>query len=361
MPLSEVQGQENASLALGHAFSQGRLHHAYLLHGPEGIGKKKLALSMAELLLCKATISLKGGGYDSCGECGGCRRVQYSSEPQRSGHPDLHLINREKNKEGKLASEIKVAQVRALQKTLSYTAFEGGRRVILIEEADRMGLSTANALLKTLEEPGADTYFILITQRGERLLPTITSRCQQLRMSPLPIEIVESLIKRHTKSALTDQQLHTVARLSEGSIGRALRYADDELFEQIPSLLSQVDREGGVGELVDAWGAIKRYERAEEGEVRLWLHLLRSWYRDLLIIHQGGSRMLLTHIALEEIAHRRAQRLSFDQICWRIQAIGDAERHLFERVGSNRRLILEALVLYLSGADAILKERLLFT
>ena len=349
MPFSEIQGQSQALTSLQRAFAQERLHHAYLFHGPSGIGKRKTAFALAELLLCKNPSS----NHDACGHCGGCIRLKAQT------HPDFIYIERELNSKGVPGQAIKIHQIRALQKQLSYQAYEGGRRVICIEEADRLNLATANALLKTLEEPGESTYFILLTHRVNLILPTIASRCQKVRFTPLPLAILTSLITQQTN--LEDaHNTHRLAQLSGGSIGQALHYHQHQLLNQATQLIQSIDRDLKLQELDSLWALIDQYEKYSESEIKGLFHLLRTWYRDLMIIQHQGSSSLLTHIQALEDLKMRAPDLSLQRLKWRIQALNDAERHLFDRVGSNRRLILESLFLYLSGQDQTLGHALHF-
>ena len=188
MPLSEVKGQEHIKKALKRAFLKSRLHHAYLFYGPYGVGKSTLARALAQILLCKLIEGTESiDQLDACGHCGACKRVDSEN------HPDLCILRREEH-HGKLSREIKIHQLRALQETLTYEPYEGGRRVVLIEEADKMNIACANALLKTLEEPSNNTHFILCTHRPNVILPTILSRCQHLRFSKLDHKSLQSLI-----------------------------------------------------------------------------------------------------------------------------------------------------------------------
>ena len=123
---------------------------------------------------------------------------------------------------------------------------------------------------------------------------------------------------------------------------------------------AQVDGEQGSPHLVDSWPVVQRYERSSERELRLWFHLLRSWYRDILLIQQGGNLNQVTHSSLVSIAQKRAKELSFERVLWRIKALQNAEIHIFERAGSQKRLILEALIFYLSGADRTMNRALTF-
>lgn len=149
------------------ADSEGRLGHALLLSGPGGIGKLRFARALMAWLVCEQP--------QNQGACGKCRSCHYGLD-----NPDLHIIEPPEGKK-----QIAVDQVRELVALSTQTAHRsGGRKVVLVHPADAMNANTANALLKTLEEPSGDTVLILVSNEPARLLPTIRSRCQQL---PFPI------------------------------------------------------------------------------------------------------------------------------------------------------------------------------
>jgi DNA polymerase-3 subunit delta' len=143
-----------------------KLHHAILLQGPSGLGKACFALNLAQFLLCNNRL-----GANTCGSCQSCQLNAANT------HPDLHIIESEK--------QIGVDQIRGAIKTLVGSAQMSGAKVLIIYQANKMTESSANALLKTLEEPTGNTFLLLTTDKPERILPTIKSRCEKLLL-PLP-------------------------------------------------------------------------------------------------------------------------------------------------------------------------------
>jgi len=161
-----------------------RLAHAVLLHGPEGIGKLAFAEALGQALLCERAVARDGG---ACGACPGCTWFAQGGhpdfrrlEPAESEEPDEAGEGREK----KSATQIDVKQVRALEDFINLTSHRGGARVVVIHPAEALNPNAANALLKSLEEPPPQTYFLLVAHRWHYLLPTIRSRC---RLVPLPL------------------------------------------------------------------------------------------------------------------------------------------------------------------------------
>ena len=339
MPLAQVKGQERAVATLLRALAGQRLHHAYLFAGPDGVGKSLAARGLAEALLCHTPAP----DQDACGHCHACVRTR------QLAHPDLQVLRR-REKESSSASgdaaleqQIKIEQVRELQQTLSYKSFEGKRRVVLILEADRMNPATSNALLKTLEEPGPDTHFALVSSAPHLLLPTILSRCQRVRFAPLDRSLVAEFIA--AQADVDRPHADLLAGLAEGSIGKGLALAGSTLLTDRESLIERADAP-------DAKRHIPQLlELAEElagkkGELPLFFQILRTWYRDLLLLHAGVVTDKLVHRDLAERLHQRAAALSQTEVLARLERINQTERGI--EGAANARLSLETLLLRLA-------------
>ena len=339
MGLAAVKGQGHAVDVIRGALARDRLHHAYLFAGPEGVGKGMTAMLFAQALLCPTPTDSK----DACGVCSTCIRVE---ERQ---HADLHVVERLEKRAGGLERQIKVAQIRDLQRTLSFKAYEGARRVVVILEADRMTPPTANALLKTLEEPGADTHFILVSDAAHRLLPTVISRCQRVRFSPLNYQVVAELV-----TTLSDANLdlaQTIARLAEGSVGRALTMIRDDVISIRSDLLSKLDstERPPLSVTLDLAEDLARPDQ-REGLPQVF-HVLRTWYRDLLVIKQAE---FTEHLVNQDQTRRlmaRSNELSTRDIQERLRRVNISERAIMQRM-ANARLVLEALFVHLTGRAA---------
>ncbi|MBM3606380.1 MAG: DNA polymerase III subunit delta', partial [Alphaproteobacteria bacterium] len=173
---ARVIGQDSAIAAFVEAARGGRLHHAWLLTGPRGVGKATLAWTIARWLLAGADSADLFADRDSPE----ARRIAALSEPR------LQLIRRPwDDKTGRLRTEITVDEIRRLLSFFHLSAAEGGRRVAIIDAADDMNIAAANALLKALEEPPTDALILLVAHQPAGLLPTIRSRCRTLRLAPL--------------------------------------------------------------------------------------------------------------------------------------------------------------------------------
>ncbi len=202
-PFADIPGQARAKAYVAGALARGA-GHAYLLAGPEGLGKRRFARELGARLVAAC---------GACGHCDECERLA------RGAHPDLTVIERE----GEL---LRREQIVALIADLALKPFGAGHRVWIIVEPERMNAEAANTFLKSLEEPPADVHFILVSDAPERVLETIRSRCQTVDFQPVADdELVAWLAARE---ALDEEQAIVVARLAHGSLERALRLLADE-------------------------------------------------------------------------------------------------------------------------------------
>ena len=198
-----IPGQQPVKELFARALRDGTLSHAYLLGGPEGLAKTAFARELAVALVASC------GG---CGQCDDCDRAR------RGVHPDLHVLERE-------GDRIRIEQIAPIIEELALRPFAATRRVWVVPEVEQLTPEAANKLLKSIEEPPAHVYFLLVTDRFERVLPTIVSRCQLVEFRPVSDEEVLAYLER--EFGLTGAQGEALARLSAGSVERAARLADD--------------------------------------------------------------------------------------------------------------------------------------
>lgn len=228
--LNRLIGNKTAKDTLRRMLEARRVPGALLFAGVDGVGKKLFAFEIAKAFLCRQPKDL-----EACNECSACIRAERFVFPKTdeeikeakkkilwSEHPDVALIY-------PVGKDIQVDAMRDVEREANFRPYEGAARFFIVENADRMRIEASNALLKTLEEPPSTSHIILITSRLNALLPTIRSRCQIVRFTPLVAEEIEKHLLKDGK--LTQQDAKLFARVSEGSIGRALSL-DMKLYKQ---------------------------------------------------------------------------------------------------------------------------------
>lgn len=231
----DLVGQETAERAFLDAYLAGTLHHAFLLTGPQGIGKATFAYRAARFLLAESEREAEPAGMFGTESPRDLSVAAHSRTAQLvagRAHPDLGVIRRAYDaKTKKFRSEISVDDVRDTLALFEKTAAFGGWRVIIVDAADDLNANSANALLKTLEEPPRRAVFLLVAHRPETLLPTIRSRCQTLRFAPLGTPAMTQLL-----ATFGGEGDGALIRRAEGSIRQALRLRDPATAQAIDTL-----------------------------------------------------------------------------------------------------------------------------
>lgn len=247
--MTSLLGQDAQTASFLNAMRGERLHHAWLLTGPRGIGKASFAKAAALRLLAEAAGPSPGGGGLNVSPDHQIARLFAAKS-----HPDFRLVEREVWKKDEiipeaerkgdepLARNIRVQQIRMLDRLLSVAPAMSSRRAIVIDAADDMERSAANALLKSLEEPPAGTVFFLVSHMPGRLLPTIRSRCRQLRFAPLSDEQMKVVLRRELPDA-DAREVETLVRVGEGAPGQALRFAGLDIAA-LDAALGEIARSG---------------------------------------------------------------------------------------------------------------------
>lgn len=249
--MAAVIGHAAAREAFANAARSGTLHHAWLLVGPQGVGKASFARSAAIELLSQHGDPGRAEALIEAGSHPDYRRL--ARLPKDSEKPDQDL-----------ARSITIAQVRGLQPMFATSPSMGSRRVVVIDAADDLERGGANALLKSLEEPPAGTIFLLVSHAPARLLPTIRSRCRLLRFAALADDEVRAVLRGQLPD---EQDLEALVAIAEGSPGRALRYAGldvAKLDAAIEAIIADGDRDNArrlaLGRSLAGKAASARYE-----------------------------------------------------------------------------------------------------
>jgi DNA polymerase-3 subunit delta' len=214
VPWHSVRGHDRVVEDLRKGLAQGRFPHAFLFVGPEGVGKKTFAVTLAQALLCERVPET---ALDPCGTCPSCLQVKAGT------HPDLLQVERPEDKH-----ELPIKVIRDLCLDLGLKPMHGSRRVAIVDDADDLNDEAANAFLKTLEEPPPGSVLILVGMSAEVQLDTIVSRCRVVRFEPLPHDELAAVLLEQGVTA-DPAEAARLADLAEGSVNRALGLADPEL------------------------------------------------------------------------------------------------------------------------------------
>ena len=318
---------------LGHAWAvdllrghlvNGKLRHAYLFTGPQGVGRRTLALRLAQALNCEQPPA----PGEFCGECRACRLIA------RMEHPDLSIVQSEA-----AGKTLKVEQIRELQRTLSLAPYEARYKIALLLRFEEANPSAANALLKTLEEPPPQVVMLMTASDGEALLPTILSRCEVIRLRPLPLETVSEGLQ--TRWGLPAPEAELLAHLSGGRPGYALNlHRNPAALEQRQTWLDDHRR------LLSA-SRVERFAYAEplakdrtalRAALQTWLTL----WRDVMLRAAGSSAPLTNLDRAEEIQFLadKVDLATAQSMVTRLEkAIEQNDRYI------NARLLTEVLLL----------------
>lgn len=326
MSFAEVIGHTKQLAILRSALSDARLHHAYLFVGPDGIGKRTAAIAVAKAIHCEESIE------DFCGICVNCARISDGN------HPDVRLIQPLPDKK-----EISIQQIREIERELNFRSFSGKRKIAVIDPATLMNLSAQNALLKTLEEPPANSVIVLIAPNSGGLLPTVRSRCVRLSFSPLGRHEVAAYLDSQTVTMRNDSE--SLAAMSMGSIGLALKLKKEELFEKRrdwAKTLSSLK----PGDYHSAMAAAEDLGEDRDGTLS-FLGWAESWYRDLLVYQATHRSDELVNLDMLPEIERQAATIKLDRLHLSMQKASSAAAGIQRNL--NRRMILEDLLFTVVG------------
>ncbi len=323
MAFKDVLGHQRPIALLQRAIKNEKVVNSYLFLGSEGIGKKLVALQFAKALNCLGEEAEKG---DACDHCSSCKKIDHGI------HPDVLLIEPE-------GVNIKVDQVRQLQKDLAYRPYEGKRRVCILTAADRMAPNMSNILLKTLEEPPLHTVIVLLGNNSRLILPTILSRCQLIRFNPLPVPLVSQWLTEN--KGLDEAEAHRLASLSEGSPGKALEIQEEiRQIQREPLLKDWIGLKSLSPERIGSWVGSLPTDRES---LLLILEVAKTLLRDLVVMKTLKKEPDLIHSDLLAVMEPMATDWSLSSLLKRIEILNHTA--LAIKANANTSLALEAMML----------------
>jgi len=319
MSFSAIRDQDKAKAVLKGCLRQGRAAGGYLFTGPEGVGRLAAAKEFAKALNCEAVNVAaqlcEAAGSEPCDACLSCKKIDAGI------HPDIHLIDSQE-------SEIKIEDIRQLQKEMSLRPFEGKFKFFIIDNAHNLNAASSNALLKVLEEPSKNSILVLITDKPSKLFGTVVSRCKTVKFFPLKRDGLRRVLIEDHK--LDNDQAHFLAYFSEGRAGRALELKGTDMLKK-------------KNAIIDRFNAAQRpnlenFTFKEKEDLRLCLNILAAWFRDIYLAKIGAnqSEMINLDRKLELLA--AAGRYSFADLTEIFSCVSDSLRYLDQNI--NTKLLL---------------------
>lgn len=318
----DIIGHVDEIQYLQQSIETGKVSHAYLIRGPKGSGKKKMAEAFAMALQCETNKT------DACKECHSCKQALSNN------HPDIIYLQHEK------PATIGVDDVRVqINDTVQIRPYSSNYKIYIIEDADKMTVQAQNAILKTIEEPPEYVVMILLTSNRDSLLPTILSRCVELRLRP----VNGKLIKKYLMEALhvPDYKADICVAFAQGNVGKAVKLVSSENFNELKDdavkLLKYIN-DLEINEIIDAIKNISNYKV----DIEDYLDMIMIWYRDVLLFKATNSMEGI--IFREEMEHikKRASKSSYNGIERILEALETAKIRLKSNV--NFELTMELLL-----------------
>ena len=289
---SSIQGHEQIKNDLRQLLAEKRLPHALLFTGIEGIGKNLTANVLAKVLFCS------GEKEKPCNNCPSCRAFDAKN------HPDFYCLE----PEGK-ANNIKIEQIRQMQSQIALSPYLADKRVVIINDAETMNEAAENSLLKTLEEPTGDVVFILVTANKDLLLPTILSRCMKLYFAPLSEDEIKIILK--SKYAVNEDKATVIAKLSGGSMKRAISFLDDDNFNLCQNAMDFLSKDLNAK---DIWQISDEFSAMDKAKIKQWADFLQMIIRDLLLLQAGADDNLLYNRDKKDVLDKLIVNFSLNRL-----------------------------------------------
>lgn len=305
------------------AIENHKVSHAYILTGEAGTGRKSFANAFSMALLCEK------GGKEPCMVCHSCKQVLSGN------HPDLIYVTHEK------PNSIGVDDIREqINDTIMIRPYSSYYKVYVVDEAEKMTVQAQNALLKTIEEPPAYAVIILITTNQEAFLPTILSRCVQLKLKPLKDFTVKSYLVQHL--GVGEKEAEIAAAFARGNLGKAIHLASSDEFKELYYKMMALVKNVETMDIVDLMDRIREMKELnfDIGEV---LDMLQLWYRDVLMFKVTKDMNLLIFKDEYKTINGMGQNVGYDGLEKILAAIETCRTRLNANV--NMELAMELLLL----------------
>jgi len=331
MSFANLIGNDRNKQILQRLLERGRISATLIFAGPDGVGKRQFALTMAKAANCRRA---PAGRFatDSCDECPACLRIDAGT------YGDVATVQPD-------GQFIKIAQTRALAEEVYYHPREGRQRFFIIDEADRLRDEAANSLLKTLEEPPPTSTLLLLTSRPDSLLLTIRSRAQRLNFTPLSVKEMKQFLTEHYPRPAADIEL--LARITEGRIGQATAFDLSDYRQERRTLIELLELLARGQDRFRLLKAAEYIGKKERDAFEKELDLLNSLLRDLLLLASGGTREAIVNIDVADRLEQLAAKAGLARVAAWGEKFGEVRKRL--RININRQIAMEEALLGLTA------------
>lgn len=330
MSFAKLIGNDRNKEILQRLLQRGHLASTLIFAGPEGVGKRQFALTLAKAANCERAPADQPA-IDSCDECAVCRRIEAGA------HGDVKEIKPD-------GAYIKIGQTRALAEEVYFRPREGRQRFFLIDEADRLREEAANSLLKTLEEPPATSTIILLTARPDALLITIRSRAQRLNFAPLSVAEMEQYLAANYRRPAPDTAL--LARLTGGRIGQATAIDISEYRRERRTLIEVIELLAAGDNRYRLLKAAEYLGKQEREAFEKQLELLIALLRDIFLLAAGGASEAIINIDAADRLETLAQKIELRRLATWVEKLDELRANL--KININRQVATEAALLSLN-------------
>jgi DNA polymerase-3 subunit delta' len=351
--LDQLTGNERVKILLRRILEARRVPGAMLFSGEDGIGKKLFALELARALNCRAP-----QGVEGCGSCPACTRIAKFNYPQNTDsddwksivwtdHPDVGMVVAPKR-------VLQVDQMRLIEREANYRPYEGKARLFLIEDAHKLNEQSENALLKILEEPPPTSHIVLLTSRPGMLLPTIHSRCQLVRFSPLSAQEIETHLLQNKLASAADARIR--AKVARGSLGRAIADEFDDYLEMRQAMLKVLQALAISDDRIQLLRSAEEFNDARhKDEYETRLDILEALIRDAwMLALYAPAESVVNEDLLPEL-RKISERIDSQRPAGWISQIEELREQLI--VNINRKSATDALFLTMAAAAPPLQRK----
>jgi len=330
VPFSDFKGYENTTRVLQRIAARRSFHSAYLFHGPSQVGKRRIAQAFAMAIFCQS-----GREGDFCGECSACRRMLSGA------YPDYHLIEPD-------GAFIKIEQTREMIADAAVYPHESPRKIFVLDPAERMRAEAANSLLKVLEEPFEFAIFILITANPNAILPTIDSRCQKVRFTPLPTDLLAAQLQEQYE--LDSEAAATLARLAGGRPGLCEQLAKGNFLDERDVVIETLAAIGQNRDL-EVFRVSQGLRGGRDAAIRFF-QLLIPVLRDAALLKESGAERQLFNLDRSREIAEATRGFSADELlrAWEDAIACTANLYVFN---ANVQAQIERVLLHLCPVEEI--------